>query len=133
MLNERYQDRPGDALFFACPSTVLAGDAVLIGKLPAVALDSYNAANGGTTFRFAGTFALTVIAATVVSPPTGSACKPGDKIYATGTLDSITGVTTDLTLSKASGGTPFGAYAGTGITSGTTDTSALVKLQESAA
>ena len=131
MLNEVYQDRPGDARFFACPSTVLAGDPVLVGALPAVAMDSYNAQNGGTTFRFAGTHTLSVIAATVVSPVTGSALKPGDKIYATGTLDSTTNITTGLTLSKASGGTLFGTYGGTGLGSGLT-ASDLVKLQESA-
>lgn len=133
MLNERYQDRNADAQFFACPTTVKSGDPVLIGTLPAVAMDDYNAQNGGTTFRFAGVFALTVIAATVVSPVTGSAVKPGDKIYASGTLDATTNITTDLTLSKASGGVQFGSYAGTGITSGVTDTSALVKLKENAA
>ena len=131
MLNEVYQDRPGDARFFACPSTILSGDPVLVGALPAIALDSYNAQNGGTTFRFAGTHTFTVIAATVVSPPTGSAVLPGDKIYATGTLDAVTNITHGLTLSKASGGTLFGT-AGSSIASGLTDTAALVKLQESA-
>jgi predicted RecA/RadA family phage recombinase len=131
MLNEVYQDRPGNARFVVCPSTVLAGDAVLIGAQPAVAVDSYNAANGGTTFRFTGTYKLTFIAATVVSPVTGSAALPGDKVYATGTLDATTGVTTGLTLSKASGGTLFGSFAGTSQTSATTDTAALIKLKES--
>jgi len=132
MLNEIFQDRPANARFFPCPSTVVGGDPVLVGGLPAVALDSYNSRNGGTTFRFTGTYELSVIAATVVSPVTGSAVKPGDKIYATGSLDSTTNVTTGLTLSKASGGTLFGSYAGTGITSASTDTAARVKLKESA-
>lgn len=132
MLNERYQDRPADAQFFPCPTTVHGGDLCLIGGLPGVAVDDYTAQNGGTTFRFAGTFALTVIAATVVSPITGSAVKPGDKLYATGTLDATTNVTTGLTISKASGGTQVGSYAGTGIVSAQTDTAALVKLKESA-
>lgn len=133
MLNEKYQDRPGNARFYPCPSSVLGGDFVLIGGLPAVAVESYTAAKGGTYFRFSGTFTTTVIAATVVSPITGSAVKPGDKIYATGTLDSTTNVTTGLTLSKASGGTAIGTYDGTGITSASTDTAAPVKLRESAA
>lgn len=134
MLNELRQDRAGDAQGFLCPATVKAGDLCLIGGLPGVAMDDYNANTGGTTFRFAGVFAFTVIAATVVSPITGSAVNPGDKIYATGTLDSGTNVTTGLTLSKASGGTVVGVYAGTAaITSGTTSTSAAVKLKESAA
>jgi predicted RecA/RadA family phage recombinase len=130
MLNEIRNDRPADARFYPCPSTVLSGDPVLIGTLPAVALDSYNSNSGGTVFRFAGTCEFTVIAATVVSPVTGSAAKPGDKIYATGTLDATTNVTTGLTLSKASGGTLFGSYDGAGITSGSTDTAARVKLRE---
>src|SRR5690242_20702599 len=129
MLNELRQDRPANARFYLCPSTVQAGDLVLIGPdLPGVAVDDYNPTTGGTTFRLSGTFALTVIAATVVSPITGSAVKQGDKIYGTGTLDSDTGITTDLTLSKASGGSLIGSYDDTtGITSGQTSTSAAVK------
>ncbi len=134
MLNEIRQDRAGDAQGFKCPTSVKAGDAVLIGGLPAIAVDDYNANTGGTTFRFAGVFSLTVIAATVVSPVTGADCLPGDTIYATGTLDSTTNVTTGLTLSKATGGTKFGVFAGTTkITSGQTSTSAAVKLRENAA
>jgi predicted RecA/RadA family phage recombinase len=131
MLNELRQDRAGDARFYLCPTTVEAGDLVLIGTLPGVAVDDYNPNTGGTVFRLAGTFALTVIAASVVSPLTGSAVKQGDKIYGTGTLDATTNITTDLTLSKASGGTLVGSYDDTeGITSGQTDTSAAVKLKE---
>src|SRR5215471_4413561 len=128
MLNERYQDRPGDARFYVCPSTVKAGDFVLVGGvLPAVAVDDYNSRTGGTFFG-------TVIAATVVSPITGSAVKQGDKLYATGTTDNTTGMITGLTISKASGGVPVGTYDdGAGITSGATDTAAPIKLRESAA
>src|SRR4051794_10700899 len=132
MLNELRNDRPANARYFACPATINAGDAVLIGGvLPAVALTDYDAAGGGATFRLSGTYALTVIAATVVSPVTGSAVKPGEKIYATGTADATTGVTHTLTLSKATGGTLFGSYDGTGILSTVTDTAAPVMLKES--
>ena len=131
MLNELRQDRAGDARFYLCPTTVLAGDLVLIGALPGVAIDSYSSKSGGTVFRIAGTFALTVIAATVVSPVTGSQVNQGDKIYATGTLDSPTNVTHGLTLSKAGGGTLVGSYDDPNpITSGATSTSAAVKLKE---
>lgn len=131
MLNEIRQDRAGDARFYKCPSTVKAGDLVLIGALPGVAVDDYSAKSLGTTFRLAGTFALTVIAATVVSPVTGSQVNQGDKIYATGSLDSPTNCTTGLTLSKASGGTVVGSYDDPSpITSATTSTSAAVKLKE---
>lgn len=133
MLNELRQDRSGDARFYACPSSVKAGDLCLIGNLPGVAVDDYNSKTLGTVFRIAGTFALTVIAATVVSPITGAQLNQGDKIYATGTLDSPTNVTTGLTLSKATGGTVVGTYDDTNpVTSGTTSTSAAVKLRESA-
>ncbi len=114
-----------------CPTTVLAGDPVLLGTIPAVALDNYQAAISGTTFLCNGSFVLTVVAATVVSPITGSAVKPGDKIYATGSLDTATNVTTSLVLSKATGGVLFGhldpSYPE--ITSATTDTAAVVVLE----
>lgn len=133
MRNEYRNDRPANCRFYPCPSTVLAGDAVLIGGvLPAVALESYDSVKGGTSFRMSGTYKLTVIAATVVSPITGSAVKPGEKIYATGTSDGTTGVIHTLTLSKASGGVLFGSYDGeSAITSGETDTDAPVMLKES--
>ena len=135
MRNEVFQERASNARFYACPSTIVGGDPVLINGLPAVALESYNATRGGAVFRFSGTFALTVIAATVVSPITGSAVLQGDDIYATGTTDSETNITHTLTLSKASGGgTKFGTYdSPTGITSGSTDTAARVRLREVAA
>lgn len=135
MLNELRNDRPAHARYCPCPSTVVAGDPVLIGGvIPAIALESYDAAGGGATFRFTGTYRLTVIAATVVSPITGSAVKNGDKIYATGTLDATTGVITDLVLSKATGGVLFGTYDADGINqggilSGATDTAAEVMLK----
>ncbi len=133
MLNERKQDRPGDARFYLCPTTVKAGDLVLIGALPGVAIDDYNSKTLGTGFRFAGTFALTVLAATVVSPVTGSQVNQGDKLFATGTLDVATNVTTGLTISKASGGTLIGSYDDTTpILTTVTNTAALVKLKENA-
>src|SRR5260221_78354 len=100
MLNEVRNDRPADANFFLCPSTIAGGDPVLIGARPAVALESYNSTSGGTVFRFAGTYALTVVAATVLSPLTGSAVKQGQKIYAdtNGTLDASTNVYYGFTL-----------------------------------
>ena len=133
MLNERFQGRASNARFCLCPSNILSGDPVLIGTemLPAVAMDNYDSVRGGATFRFSGSYELTVIAATVVSPITGSDVKQGDLIYATGTLDSTTGVTHTLTLSKATGGQKFGMYDyPTAITSGQTSTTARVRLRE---
>jgi predicted RecA/RadA family phage recombinase len=131
MRNEIFQERASNARFALCPSSVVAGDPVFVGSLPAVALESYDANKGGTTFRFSGTYELTVIAATVVSPITGSEVKQGDIIYATGTLDSTTNVTHTLTLSKATGGAKFGTYdSPTSIASAATDTAARVRLRE---
>jgi predicted RecA/RadA family phage recombinase len=129
--NQYYTGTNVSRRFALCPTTVLAGDPVLIGTIPGVALDNYQANTGGTTFLLNGSFVLTVIAATVVSPVTGSAAKPGDKVYATGSLDSTTNITTSLVISKATGGTLFGhidpSYPT--ITSGTTDTAAVVVLE----
>jgi hypothetical protein len=130
MKNQVYTGTPTSRRFVTCPSTVVAGDAVLIGVTPAFALDAYSSVTGGATFLMNGSFTATVIAATVVSPVTGSQANPGDALYATGTLDATTNVTTGLTISKASGGTAFGHLDETGplIASGTTSTSATVRI-----
>ncbi len=131
MKNQVYSGTPTSRRFAACPTTVLAGDAVFVGIMPAVALDSYSAATGGAVFSFSGSFNLTVVGATVVSPQTPSALKPGAKVYASGSLDSTTNVTTGLTISGATGDVFFGtidpSYVG-GVSSGATDTAAIVKL-----
>ncbi len=131
MKNQYYTGANVSRRFALCPTTVLAGDPVLIGTIPAVALDNYQANTGGTTFLCNGSFVLTVIAATVVSPITGSAVKPGDKLYVTGSADTTTNITTSLVISKATGGTLFGhldpSYPE--ITSATTDTAAVVVLE----
>ena len=131
MRNQRYTGTPTSRRFALCPSTVKSGDAVLIGKMPAVALDDYSSVTGGTTFLLGGSFNLTVIGQTVASPQTAAAIKPGDKVFAIGTLDSTTNITTGLTLDGATGGTLFGeidpSYT-SGVSSGATDTAAIVKL-----
>ena len=131
MKNQYYTGTNVSRRFALCSSTVTAGMSVLIGTIPAVALDNYQANTGGTTFLCNGSFVLTVVAATVISPVTGSQVNPGDKLYATGTLDSTTNVTTGLTISKATGGTLFGHLdpSGTIIASAATDTAAVVVLE----
>ncbi len=131
MKNQYYTGTSVSRRFALCPTTVLAGDPVLIGTIPGVALDNYQANTGGTTFLLNGSFVLTVIAATVVSPITGSAVKPGDKLYVTGSLDSTTNITTSLVISKATGGTLFGHLdpSNPDITSATTSTTAVVVLE----
>jgi predicted RecA/RadA family phage recombinase len=131
MRNQVYTGTNVSRRFALCPTTVLSGDPVLIGTIPGVALDDYQANTGGTTFLCNGSFTLTVIAATVVSPITGSQVNPGDKLYVTGNLDTPTNITTGLVISKASGGTLFGHLDPTApaITSATTSTSAIVVLE----
>lgn len=131
MKNQVYTGTNVSRRFALCPTTVVSGDPVLIGTIPGVALDSYQANTGGTTFLCNGSFTLTVVAATVISPVTGSAVNPGDKLYATGTLDATTNITTGLTISKATGGTLFGHLdpSGTIIASAQTDTAATVVLE----
>ncbi len=132
MKNQKLLSVPGTQREAKCPTTVKAGDPVLIGKDPGVAINDYESIYGGTTFEMTGAYELTVIAATVISPLSGVAIGAGDKIYASGTFDATTNVTTGLTLSAASGGTPFGTldpqYPGAPITSGTTDTAAWVRI-----
>jgi hypothetical protein len=103
-----------------------------LGTVPAVALDDYQANEGGTTFYTNGTFALTVIGRTSESPVVTAAINPGGKIYAVGTLDVVTNVTTGLTLdANSAGGVLFGTldpqYQAS-VGSGATVTSAWVRI-----
>lgn len=131
MKNQFYTGTPTSRRFALCPTTVLAGDPVLLGTEPGVALDNYQANLGGTTFLLNGTFILTVIARSSESPVVTAGIKPGDNLYAVGTLDSATNVTTGLTIDKNSAsGIRFGNLdpSGTAITAGNTDTAAEVKI-----
>jgi hypothetical protein len=134
MTNEIYQDRPDNAEWFPCPTAVTSGMPVLIGTRSAVALDAYDANRGGTTFRFTGTFSLTVIAQSSQSPVSGETVNPGDELFASGTFDATTNVTYNLTIDKTRGNTPFGSlgYGNGAIASGVTLTTAYVKLKENA-
>ncbi len=123
MTNQSKTGTPTSRRFAFCPTTVLAGDAVLVGSVPAVALNSYQAITGGAVFDMNGSFFLSVLGSTAISPISGHALKPGDKVYADGgTLDSTTNVTTGFTLDANTGGTLFGridlddAGVGSGLT-----------------
>jgi hypothetical protein len=128
MTNEVYQDRPDDAEWFPCPTDVTSGMAVLIGKRPAVALDAYDSNRGGTTFRFTGSFSLTVIGQSTQSPNSIQALNPGDRIFASGSFDATTNVTRSLTLDGTRGNVPFGSLGNDSVAAGQTKTTALVKL-----
>lgn len=126
----KYGD-PRNNRWYKCPSSVTSGMPVLIGTLAAVALDAYDSSTGGTTFLLSGTYSLTVIAQSTQSPNSGLQVNPGDELFASGTLDSTTNITYNLTIDKTRGNTPFGNYDGsTAILSGVTNTSAAVRVKE---
>ena len=131
MKNQVFTGTPTSRRFALCPVGILAGQPVLLGKIPAVALDNYQANTGGTTFLLNGSFNLTVVGATVLSPQTGHQINPGDKVYADGgTTDGPTNVTYGFTLDAASGGAIFGNLdpSAPAVTSGTTSTTAVVEI-----
>ena len=130
MKNQTLQGTPTSARFSLCPSTVQAGDLVLIGGEPACALNNYQANSGGATFYYSGTFTGTVEGSSTHSPITGVAINPGDKLYATGTLDAATNVTYGLTIDANSGNTFFGYLdpQSPSIAAGATDANASVLL-----
>jgi predicted RecA/RadA family phage recombinase len=133
MKNQMFQGTPTSPRFALCPSTVRAGDAVLIGTEPAVAVDDYQANEGGTTFYFNGSFFLPVVASSSHSPYTPAGIKPGAALYASGTphvqTDGPT-VTTDLFISVTTTDTPFGVLdpSYVPIAAGETDTYAGVRI-----
>lgn len=132
MKNQAFSGTPTGHRFALCPSTIVGGDPVFIGALPAVALDSYNSVTGGTDFYFNGSFYLSVTAATNLSPLTGTAIKPGQNVYADGgTLDTTTNVKYGFSLDANSGsGTLWGILdpTETTINSAVTNATAKVKI-----
>jgi len=131
MINEVKQDRPANAQFFTCPSAITSGMPVLIGTRSAVALDAYDSSTSGTVFRFSGSFALSVNSASTQSPVSGLAINPGDELFASGTLDSATNITYNLTIDKTRGNCPFGNLdQSVAVAAGLTAATAVVKLKE---
>lgn len=130
MKNQRYAGSWTNARFVTCPTTVKSGDLVLVGSAPACALNDYQSNSGGSTFYFSGTFEGTVIGVSQISPPVNLALGAGAPLYATGTLDGPSNVTTGLTISGASGGTPFGRIdeTGPGVSAGATNTQAGIRF-----
>ncbi len=121
---------PENNRWYKCPSAVTSGMPVLIGTMAGVALDAYDSSTGGTTFYLDGTYSLTVIAQSALSPISGLQVNPGDELFASGTLDTATGITYNLTIDKTRGNCPFGNLDQVEpILSGVTNTSALVRLK----
>ncbi len=130
MINQLKQGLQANNRWYPCPSAVTSGMPCLIGTLAGVAMDAYDSSTGGTTFCMDGTFSLTVIGQSTQSPVSGLQVNPGDELFASGTLDSTTNVTYNLTIDKTRGNTPFGNYDyGTVILSGVTNTAAPVRLK----
>lgn len=132
-INQVYTGTPTSRRFALCPTTIVSGQAVLLGGVqPAVALNSYQAITGGAVFQLGGSFNLTVEGFTSLSPSTPGAIAPGAKIFADGGVtDGPTGVKYNFTLDAASAGVFFGnldsSYT-TGVLSGVTDTAAIVSI-----
>ncbi len=135
MKNQVYTGTPTSRRFSTCPTTIKSGDPVLIGKRPAVALDDYQSITGGTTFLLGGSFTLTTVGKSVLSPVTNAAIPPGDPVYADTDGSTFTTGGANLyygfTLDANSSGTLFGhvdpSYTG-GVASGATDTAATIML-----
>jgi len=118
----------GNAITMAAPAAAnggigpLAGDPLLVGStvvggllggMAGVAQTSYTpptrVADGFISIDFEGAYFLTVTAKSSLSPSTGKAINPGDKVFVDGgTLDTVTGMTYGFTLDANTGGAYFG-------------------------
>jgi predicted RecA/RadA family phage recombinase len=111
MMNQLYTGTPSSRRNIALPSSVLAGDFVLVGQIPAVALDAYQSVVLGATVLTNGSFNLFVISRLANSPLVNTSIKPGDKLYASGgTLDATTNVRYGMTIDANPSGTFIGFY-----------------------
>lgn len=131
MINQVKIGVPQNNRWFPCPSAITSGMPVLIGTLAAVAMDAYDSSTGGTTFCTDGSYALTVIGQSQLSPNSIKQLNPGDEIFASAAnVDSTTNVSYNLTLDGTRGNVPFGNLdQNTAIGAGVTSTSAVVRLK----
>ena len=111
---------------------IAPGTPLLVGQLPCVTLDGNQYAVGAPSVvcLFGGSFNLTVVGQSVESPQTTHKINPGDKLYASGTLDAATNVTTNLLITADSSDNAFGFLdpSGPAVASGTTNTAANIRL-----
>lgn len=114
----------GTPLQFACPTTVLSGDPVVLrgtlgtasegGRAQGMAMvanENFNATSGLCSFDLNGAFLLPAVAESAESPVVNSAIAPGDRLYAninTGTYDAVTGFFTGFTIDKNQSGIYYG-------------------------
>jgi len=138
MINQQNTGTPTSRRTVILPASgtvvIPPGTPLLVGQLPCVTLDGNQYAVGAPSVvcLFGGSFDLTVIGQSAESPVTTHKINPGDKLYATGTLDATTNVTYNLTIDANSGNTFFGWLdpQSPSIAAGTTDTSASVLLDK---
>lgn len=136
MINQQNTGSPTSRRNVLLPPTstalILPGTPLLVGGLPCVTLDGNQFAVGAPSVicLFGGSFDLAVIGQSAESPVSTHKINPGDKIYATGTLDTTTNVTYNLTLDANSSNTFFGYLdpQSPAVAAGTTDTAASVLL-----
>ena len=133
MKNQVYQGTPTSPRFVLCPTTIQAGDIVIIGTQVACALNDYQSVSGGATFYFNGSFTGTVHGSSTESPFTPAAIGPGESLYATGTTEVVGATTfiTGLEITADSADHLVGvldeSYT-SGVASGATDTAALIRI-----
>jgi hypothetical protein len=135
MVNQVFTGTPTSRRFALCPSSIVAGQPVLIGGvLPAIAMDNYQINTGGTTFLLGGSFNLSVYGQTG-SPLTNAAIFPGGQVYAeNATQDPVTGISYNFILTGYSGaGSVLFGYVDPEYTQGVLsglapDTAAIVML-----
>ena len=136
MINQQNAGTPTSRRNVVLPASttvvITPGTPLLIGQIPCVTLDGNQYAVGAPSVvcLFGGSFDLTVIGQSVESPQTTHKINPGDKLYATGTLDATTNVTYNLTLDANGNNTLFGYLdpQSPSIAAGATDTNASVLL-----
>lgn len=84
MTNQVFTGTPTSRRFCQCPPTIVAGQPVFLGTIPAIALDNYQANESGTTFLLGGTFAVAVTGQSQASPQVTLKLLPGNPVYADG-------------------------------------------------
>lgn len=110
MKNQLFTGTPTSRRQVTLPEAVVGGEPVLIGGVPAFALDDWQSSVDGATVLMNGTFLWDVVGESDTSPAVGAQINPGDPLYATGgTFDADTNVTYGFTLSADDSGVRFGS------------------------
>ncbi len=116
------------------PSSVTVGMPVLVGTLSGVvlALQPLPTPTSPTTATIDlgdDCYFLSVIGQSTLSPNSTHQINVGDELFATGTLDTTTNVTYNLTIDATRGNVPFGNSL-TQVLAGATNANCLVRLKD---